>query len=842
MLKSFVGLFLLICVPLNFSFAQKVRQPVFSHVEAPHNYYWRGIYLPHLTSGPATGTFSPDGNEVIYSMAGSLWRQKVGDSNAYELTSGKGYDYQPDWSKDGKFVVFSRRQKDAMELYSLEIESGKVNRLTDFGAVTVEPRVSPDGLKLAFVSSFKNGNFNLYVADITEKGLANIRAIVEGHESKIDRYYYGELDHAINPSWSPDGSRLIYVSNPEVAWGTGDIWSVSVENPDDRTRILSEETTWDARPEIAPDGNRVLYSSYRGRQWNQLWLTTIDGAPPLPLTFGEFDRKYARWSWDARKIVYTSNETGNLSLHVMESVGGKVTDIKPLKRHYKHDMESMVLKVEDEEGNPVSARVSILSKSDGRHYGPRDARMMADDYFMPDRQDHETHYFFCDKTCTIEAPLGKLQISTFKGLEHMPDHRTVRLKKGGRVENITLQSVRLPSEFGKFLSADFHHHMNYGGQYRMNFDSMVADAEAEDLDIVYNLIVNKEERVPSINEFTSEGRTVGNVTVFQAQETHTSYWGHLGVLHLQDRILLPDFSSYRHTALASPYPHNGIFSDLAHEQGALVGYVHPFEIGIDNLDNFEKLTHTLPVDVALGKTDYLEVVSFADHFATAGVWYRLLNLGFRLSAGAGTDTMGNLASLRGPIGLNRAYLASDSREPEALKEAIKSGKGFVTNGPLLGLKINGVAPGGSVKLKSGGQSVRVRASMRSMVPVQNVELVLNGKVIKTLAVKNDGHSADFDGEIEIEDGGWLLLRANSKDAHSDVQDLYPYGTTNPVWLESPDGAPFAPEDAKYFMHWIDLVMKDASARQDYNSEWERTETLEYLIRARKVFEQMSLER
>ena len=61
-------------------------------------------------------------------------------------------------------------------------------------------------------------------------------------------------------------------------------------------------------------------------------------------------------------------------------------------------------------------------------------------------------------------------------------------------------------------------------------------------------------------------------------------------------------------------------------------------------------------DVAHGKVDYLEVMGFSDHHITAGIWYRLLNLGFRLPAGAGTDAMANYASLRGPVGLVRVFL------------------------------------------------------------------------------------------------------------------------------------------------------------------------------------------
>ncbi len=57
--------------------------------------------------------------------------------------------------------------------------------------------------------------------------------------------------------------------------------------------------------------------------------------------------------------------------------------------------------------------------------------------------------------------------------------------------------------------------------------------------------------------------------------------------------------------------------------------------------------------------DYYEALGFVDEYvATATVWYRLLNCGFRLPAGAGTDAMANFASLRGPVGLNRVFVRS----------------------------------------------------------------------------------------------------------------------------------------------------------------------------------------
>ena len=87
--------------------------------------------------------------------------------------------------------------------------------------------------------------------------------------------------------------------------------------------IRYEETTWKARPDWSRDGRRVVYSSYLGRQWHQLWLMTADGANPLQLTYGEFDATAPRWSPDGRRIAYVSNEGGNTSLWIVDLPGGR---------------------------------------------------------------------------------------------------------------------------------------------------------------------------------------------------------------------------------------------------------------------------------------------------------------------------------------------------------------------------------------------------------------------------------------------------------------------------------------------------------------------------------------
>jgi TolB protein len=132
------------------------------------------------------------------------------------------------------------------------------------------------------------------------------------------------------------------------------------------------------------------------------------------------------------------------------------------------------------------------------------------------------------------------------------------------------------------------------------------------------------------------------------------------------------------TQIRAPSNH---VADIAHSRGALVGYVHPFDEYPEPISRpKEILTTELPVDVALGKVDYMEILGFNDHRSTARVWYQLLNLGFRIPAAGGTDAMGNFASLRGPVGMNRVYVRVPDGEvkPEQWMANLKDGRSFAT--------------------------------------------------------------------------------------------------------------------------------------------------------------------
>ena len=812
------------------------RKPVLPQIDLPHSYYYRELYLPQLTSGPAAAAWSPNGQWLVYAMQGFLWRQRVDGavaSVAEQLTDSDGTDHQPDWSPDGGRVVFVRYDGRAMELMLLEVATGAVTPLTSGGAVNVDPRWSPDGTRLAWVSTAGTGHFLLHTAFVRDGRLAEIRTVVADHRSAMPRYYYSPFDHAINPAWTPDGKSIVFVSNREVPHGTGDIVRLAADGSGSMEVLRREETNWQTRPDVSPDGTRLVYASYLGGQWHQLWLLPLSGGGyPIPLTYGEFDNVGARWSRDGRQIAFISNRTGTTSLWVVDVVSGDQRQVVPRERRFLARRRPLTVKVQDEAGRPLPARVSVTDAR-GRFFAPDDAWIHADDLLIPERQRMETRYVHGAGEWRMSVPLGPLEIEVARG----PGYAVVRRKVDAEASvTVTLPRLAFP---GKWWSGDLHVHMNYGGRYRNTPAQLVQQARAEGLDLVYNLVVNKEQRVPDIAAFLPgpDPASTGGVLLLHGEEFHSSYWGHVGLLGLQ-RLILPGYNAYPFTAVASPWPHNAAVADMAHAQGGVMGYVHPFESDVDPSRD-ELLTNELVLDAALGKVDYYEAVGFSDHLSTAAVWYRLLDCGLRLPAGAGTDAMANYSSLRGPVGLNRVYVkAQGALSRESFLAGLKAGRTLATNGPLVGLRVGKAEPGDTVKLPA-GSALQYHAWLRSNVPVTKLEVIWNGQV----AARHDvnGMSADVAGEIAANESGWILARAWSENGNEDVLDIHPYATTSPIYVAVRGRPHRSRPAATWALHWLDRLEKTTLANPDYRTTREREAVLQDISRASGIYKSCSAE-
>jgi TolB protein len=870
---------------------------VLRQIELPHPYYYREMYLPQLTSGPSSVAWSPDSSEVIYSMGGSLWRQRVDSNSARQITDGSGYDYQPDWSPDGKSVVYVSYLHDAMELWLLDLPTGSTKQLTKNGAVNVEPRWSPDGKKIVFVSTEYHGRFHVFVMNAggeTGGSQANIVRLTEETKCTLPRYYYAEYDTEIHPTWSRDGAEILFVSNRGHIYGTGGFWRMKAEPGAEAREIHYEETTWKARPDFSPDGTKILYSSYIGRQWHQLWVMPANGGDAFPISYGDWDETYARWSPDGKRIAFVSNRGGTPDLWLQNFPGGAQRHLVATDRKYLKPHGRIELTVAGRNGEPTPARISVTDDS-GKFFAPRYAWISGADGYDRTESAFEPHYFPSSGTAEIEVPPGKIHVEVMKGFEFAFEKREVEVGTGSVVRlAVKLRELyrdkreNSKSERGGFLtlcgpgtqqccartspgtgkdrgvggadktsnggecwvSSDMHVHMNYGGEYWNSPEHLVLQAEAENLGIVNNLIVNKEQRIPDIAYAGHRVDSASNARamIVHGQEFHTTQWGHLGILNIRDGILLPGYAGYPGTAATSLLPMDADVADMAHARGALVGIAHPFDEDPAAVPHTQEDTpEELAADVAFGKLDYLEVVGFNDYRATAGVWYRLLDLGFRLPAGAGTDAMANFASLRGPVGMDRVYarVPSGPVKIDSFLNALKSGRTFATNGPLLDFSLGSEQIGGEVRL-SGAKNVTFSASLRSIVPLDHWELVCYGAkaaqdskgpyFVQELKLNGARDGGKAQGEVAIENSGWCLVRASSDKSEYPILDNYVYATTSPIYVTVDGKKPSSREDAEYFVTWMDRTMAMASKYGYWNSDSEKEVALKRLKVAREIYE------
>jgi TolB protein len=824
------------------------RLPVLKQIDLPHPYYFREMYLPQLTSGPSSLAWSPDSRELIYSMAGSLWRQTIGTGVAQQLTAAT-YDYQPDWSPDGRWVIYSSYRNDAVELWILELASGAARPLVANGAVNIEPRFSPDGRRIVFVSTLYNKHFHIFTADIEGGKLKGVERLTGEHKSQLPRYYYSPYDHEINPVWTRDGRDVIYVSNRNHIYGTGGFWRIpSRAAPGEAVAAGAaahefhyEETNWKARPDVSPDGSRLVYSSYLGRSWHNLWVMPAAGGDAFPIGYGEWDETYPRWAPDGTRVAFISNKGGSTDIGIERIPGGVSETLAISERRYLSPMAHLHLDIKDSRGRAVSARVSVTDAA-GRFYAPANAWINADDAFDRRERHVEAHYFHAHGEEWIDVPAGVVNVDILHGFERRFEQRQVTATAGqvASVEvNLDEETWSVP-DAAHWVSADVHVHMNYGGEYRNTPAHLVMQAQAEDLSIVNSFLVNKEQRFPDIayNGKQQDLASKPNALVVHGQEYHTSYWGHLGLLDISGGVILPGYAGYPNTAASSLYPMNADVADIAHARGALVGYVHPFDDYPEPiLKPHETLTMELPIDVALGKVDYMEILGFSDHRSTAHVWYQLLNLGFRIPAAGGTDAMANYSSLRGPVGMNRVYarVADGELKPEEWMAALKAGHSFATNGPLLGFTLGGVGIGDELKFKAPQQRVDFSVRLRSIVAVDHLELVCNGRVVRSFLAHEEVDHGEFSGSIALNDSGWCVARASTDAGRYPVLDTYVYATTSPIYVTVAGRKPRSPDDARYFAAWVDRMTETTAAYPDWNSAAEKQRVMERLAQAKSVF-------
>jgi len=176
----------------------KTPRPVFSFVSLPQR-----IEL----AGPGAVVFDGGGNHR------NLLEVNGDGKLGHTLTGGPTIDRQPAFSPDGRRIVFSSDRSGSLDLWSLDVATGAVRRLTFDAADDWDPHWSPDGKHLLW-SSNRGGHFEVWMADVDGTGARQVTS--DGVDAE-------------NPMMSLDGAWIVYASaNPAHAG----IWKIRPDGSD----------------------------------------------------------------------------------------------------------------------------------------------------------------------------------------------------------------------------------------------------------------------------------------------------------------------------------------------------------------------------------------------------------------------------------------------------------------------------------------------------------------------------------------------------------------------------------------------------------------------------------
>jgi hypothetical protein len=217
---------------------------------------------------------------------------------------------------------------------------------------------------------------------------------------------------------------------------------------------------------------------------------------------------------------------------------------------------------------------------------------------------------------------------------------------------------------------------------------------------------------------------------------------------------------------------------------------------------------------------------------TYKTWYRLLNCGLRITASAGTS-YGRLSRL----GFNRVYVrCPNGLSQQGFADGLKRGDGFVTNGPLLWLTADGKQPGDGVALDRPGQ-VHVSVRLASKYPVELVEILCNGEVIRRRRPDRPTDSLTWEETVDVTRPCWFAARCfgthRPRYRHSACHNQFAH--TNPLVVTVGGKGPSSAEDAAGFLKEIDTLI----AFVPNLPEPLRAETREVFLRARKFYADMA---
>ncbi|MFT7319333.1 CehA/McbA family metallohydrolase [Congregibacter sp.] len=749
--------------------------------------------LPAISTGPLDPDWSPDSSQLAFAMRGDLWVIPASGGTARARTQGPHYYSEPAWSPDGSKLAFTVDRDGNLDIGIVDSARGDVEILTSHAEDDFAPAWSGDGQSLYFATR-RAGNLDILRLDLST---GQVAPVAHGPGNQYQ------------PAVSPNGHSLAFVASVEGRNGSGGIWVMPL--PAGQPRLVHyEESSYRMKPHWSADGASLFYvSDVAGTNniaripvagGNRVWVTENPA--------GEFD---AAPSPDGRHVAFVSNELGPTALQIVGSAGGPRplwTTLSLRQREALAPTGVIRGRVLDQSGDPVAARLMLVA-SDGRAY-------TEDGKFHRMVPATRTHYQHTDGSFEIEVPAGLATVEAMRGFEFTPASVQVRVPANGTVAvDLRIQALATPRDNG-WYSGDMHVHDLHEGRYGLTHEDFFQQLHADDLGVANALIhMDGTKIMGRWSDLTGTPSPLSNDrTILRYSQEYRGYFGHLALVGL-DTFQMPLIGGVPYTPFAPDILGIGHI-DGARAQGAIAGFVHPFNQPTSTPEEVGK--RDIPVLAALGKADFYDVVSIASReLESAAVYYRLLNAGIRLAATGGTDNFSDVW-FDPSGGAARTYARLQPGAPFTFENwlaAVRAGRTFATNGPLLFLSVDGREPGDELRRAGDDSNTHsVTVSVSSIAPLDRVELIVNGKVVQAWQPGENTQTWSFSTTITLPDAGWIAARAIGP-ASPYVGDAFAFAQTSPVHVLR-DGQSFSSAaDAAFLAESLATTWRLAEARDTW---------------------------